>query len=425
MKTSRILLILLLLLFVAGTAVGLYFLWRPKVDCDWQDRACDYAQGCLNQACLDAAGNVTKTQCSKVDRCKTAPPCDDWQNRGCDIENQCMIQICGEDENTRQCIQSAKCQNGTAGACPTGYSLKNQICYAVCPPGTTDKGDYCHINIDNFCPKTTTRIGHECYKKEYDPKTQQCVPKWLNADCDRKTQQTIQINSCTGQTRTVDMYTISTEECCPRWSTVGCDYKKYCTKVTDECGTAADTCFCNDLYKDCCRNPAYPWEYLGGYIKNKGQNEYLYYYVKGGGTSELTFDLGVSKVIIQPEQLTGYLYVTIPPFGGLTRAIYGYLTRSSQIDMCDIPKNCENRTFRVKKVYPVTLPPTADSSKSVWAYNQATGEIVDNIDNPKIKLTATQMTDQAGDNYGMSAAAVSYTTKKTDYDIWFYEKVPT
>nr|QBK87556.1 MAG: hypothetical protein LCMAC201_04690 [Marseillevirus LCMAC201] len=228
--------------------------------------------------------------------------------------------------------------------------------------------------------------------------------------CGEDTQQCVQSSKCQ----------IKPLEKCPRWGVIGCDYEKYCTKLTDECGNLPDRCLCNNIYKDCCKQD-YQWGYSDGHIKNLGQNEYLYYYSIGGAISELTFkDLGSVKLIIQPEK-TGYLYVTIPPFAGSNKNIYTYLTRSSQVDACQ-NLYCKNQTFRIKKVYSLILISTPDS-KSVWAYKQATGEIVDNITNPTIKLTATQTIDQEGNNYGMSAVAVPYDTPKTDYDIWLYEKV--
>ena len=77
----KALFILIVLLILVGSSAGLYFLWRP-VECDWQDRGCNYSQACMNQVCMDEGGNVMRVQCLPVERCKEAPVCEKWQDIG-------------------------------------------------------------------------------------------------------------------------------------------------------------------------------------------------------------------------------------------------------------------------------------------------------------------------------------------------------
>ncbi len=434
----KILIALFVLLILIGGGVGLYFLWRPKKTrpmktCDWEDRECNYAQSCINQACIDKDGKVLQTQCLKVQRCQTPPVCEDWQDIGCDTANQCMRQECITDESERQCIDSAKCQKTPIAAkCPANTVLKGDYCYSVCTNGTSDMadepngGEYCKMNINKMpCPVDTVSVGPVrqgvfCYKRKYDPKTQQCIPEWINAGCDPKTHEKTQINSCTGEEKPIAG---TSKECCPVWKSAGCDYEKYCTKLTDECGTVPDKCICGSFggkkYSECC--PKYNWDYTSGILKNKGMNEYVSFLVAGGYDTILSFSKQDPQIIFQPKS-TGYLYMAIPYDigGGKITTVHSYLTLGDQITPCTgRGVSCGSFTPKVKIAYSLQM---TQQQKSVWAYNRLTGELVDNISDPKVKLSVIAMADQAGRNPQLVVAAVPYTNPKKPYDIWLYEQ---
>jgi hypothetical protein len=248
-------------------------------------------------------------------------------------------------------------------------------------------------------------------------KTQQCIPEWIDAGCDPKTHEKTKINSCTGDKKNI---VDTSTECCPVWKSLGCDYEKYCTKLTDECGKVADKCinglFAGKKYTEC--NPKYNWDYTIGILKNKGMNEYVSALVAGGYDTFLAFNNQDPQVTFQKS--TGYLYMVIPyEIGGKTTTIHGYLTLGDQITPCSVPNICGSYYPQAKKAYGLKM---TQQQTSLWAYNRFTGELVDNISEPKVKLSVTAMAAQDNTNPQLVVAAVPYTNDKSDYDIWLYEQ---
>lgn len=418
-----ILLILVLILFaIAG--VGLYFLWRktPSKGCVWENRECNYQQGCINKVCVKD-GKVVQKQCLKTPSCSQAPSCKQWKNIGCDYDNECMRQECAEDNSKKQCVPDPQCKSkpppqSPTENCPTNTSLQNNYCYSVCGAGTKDMGNYCELVINNMkCPPTTipnegkVQAGTKCYKRKFDPKTGNCIPEWVDWGCDPKSHLMTQINTCTGAKKTESG---SSSKCCPDWKVVGCDLEQYCTKLVDQCQTSNTKCICGSFngqeYKQCC--PVHNWGYKQGYLKNRGMNSYITNLL-AGGYSPFTFAFNSNnpRTPFQPQK-DGYLYMP-----KMYEGISAYLTLGSKVNPCAQSCGKYKPPLKVNEAYVIKFSTKPDTK---WYYNRITGEIVDNLQNPTIKLSVVVTPNQAGENPIPVVAAIPYSSSQSNYDIWYY-----